>query len=96
MPFSFWVFSHAAIYLAAPIVISSIYCIHRYFVVDYLFATDAAQVTTSPITSSICQATLFYVFLAWIQILPYTSYMTFSHVLFLGSFFICVYNFYGK
>ena len=96
IPFSFWVFSHAAIYLAVPIVFGCLYLIHKYLVIDYLFAKDGSQITSSPVTSSICQATLFYVFLSWYQILPYTSYMTLTHILFLGSFSICVYSLYSE
>lgn len=96
IPFSFWVFSHAAIYLAVPIVFGCLYLIHKYLVIDYLFAKDGSQITSSPVTSSICQATLFYVLLSWYQILPYTSYMTLTHILFLGSFSICVYSLYSE
>jgi palmitoyltransferase len=70
LPFAFLILAKFAIYFALPLLFGSIYYLNKIYIVGHLLKGDSSRLPTTPFTSSICHATLFYVFVTWIKILP--------------------------
>jgi palmitoyltransferase len=70
LPYAFLVLAKFAIYFALPLLFGSIYYLNKFYIVGRLLNGDSSLLPTTPFTSSICHATLFYVLLTWLRILP--------------------------
>ncbi|KAJ3300650.1 palmitoyltransferase akr1 [Borealophlyctis nickersoniae] len=93
IPVLFNIFSMFPIYVALPLVMVLLWAIQTIFIVRYLMAGDRDMVHT-PLMTSIPQATLFYAFVTWLRVVPYTGFLYIQHIMFLSFFGICIYSFY--
>ncbi|KAI8893637.1 hypothetical protein BC833DRAFT_278272 [Globomyces pollinis-pini] len=94
IPFSFYIFGKFAIYIALPLIFYILYLVHKHLIVTYLLGGDPSVLAETPLTSSICQATLFYVFISWVLIFKDTAYLFLTHLTFISNFAICCYCLY--
>ncbi|KAI8918900.1 ankyrin repeat-containing domain protein [Entophlyctis helioformis] len=81
-------------YFAIPLVILLVFHLQKNLIVKYLLADDAEKLASTPLIASIMQSTLFYVFISWIRLLPYTGFLYFSHIAFLALFSTNIYCMY--
>ncbi|KAJ3099103.1 hypothetical protein HDU97_003482 [Phlyctochytrium planicorne] len=93
LPICLWLFARFDWFFSIPLISVVIYLVTAQFIIKYLLAGDMG-LTKTPFLTSVPQATLFYAFFAWLQILPYTSYMFISHILFIVLFATTIYFFY--
>ncbi|KAI8850331.1 ankyrin repeat-containing domain protein [Chytridium lagenaria] len=94
LPFALWLFSNFEWFIALPAFAVSFYLITAQLIVAYLMGGDFASLTATPFLTSIPQATILYCGFAWLQILPYTSFLFFEQIAFLSLFVTTIYSFY--
>lgn len=94
LPTIFLIVSTLSIYISLPMVLYMLYLIQSTFIVSYVLKGKASAMVATPLTSAICQATIFYTILSWLRILPYTSYLYFYHVFFVVSAAASCYSLY--
>ncbi|KAJ3102928.1 Palmitoyltransferase zdhhc17, partial [Phlyctochytrium bullatum] len=93
LPVVFWFFSSFEWFISVPLTLGFLYLTLGYFAAKVLLGNQPTFPTT-PYLTSVPQATIVFVGLAWFQILPYTSYLFFEHITFLALYFTTVYSFY--
>ncbi|TPX68186.1 hypothetical protein SpCBS45565_g03262 [Spizellomyces sp. 'palustris'] len=93
LPLCCAILSKLPFYFSLPITLSIIFFVQSQFLIRYLMAGHRNMVST-PFMTAIPQATLFYVFLVWLKIVPYTGFLYLEHIFFLFLFSICCYSFY--
>ncbi|KAJ3216308.1 Palmitoyltransferase zdhhc17 [Dinochytrium kinnereticum] len=93
IPVILWLFSTFEWFIALPVTAVLVYLIMGQFVMKYLMAGDPALVKT-PFLTSVPQATILYTGFAWLQMLPYTSFLFFEQIIFVTLFVVTCYTFY--
>ncbi|KAI9350784.1 DHHC palmitoyltransferase-domain-containing protein, partial [Obelidium mucronatum] len=94
LPFVLIVLDVLPWFFSVPLLLASLMLFTRFVVVGYLLQGGRTSLTMTPFPSSIPQATLLYCGIAWFQIVPYTGFLYFRHLLFMTLYVSTVYLFY--
>lgn len=92
IPLSFLILGFFAFYIALPVLFFTLMVVQRNIVVRYLLGDDAGSLINTPLAASIVHASLFYLFITWIRIIPgiiltHISHTTFNILSFHLSFY---------
>ncbi|KAJ3326283.1 palmitoyltransferase akr1 [Boothiomyces sp. JEL0866] len=94
IPLTIVIFTKMSLLFSLPIVALLIYGVQKHIVIQTLLGGDSSKLSDTPFISAIAQSTLFFVFISWYRMVKYTGFLYGYHVLFLFSFFVCVFSFY--
>lgn len=70
IPAAMLILGYLPFYLAVPLCIGGITLFQNMFVIKYLLAKKPWKVPNTPLIASVAQATLFFVFITWLRIVP--------------------------
>ncbi|KAI8816762.1 uncharacterized protein EV422DRAFT_278010 [Fimicolochytrium jonesii] len=91
--FSFYAGSTLPYYFSIPTVALLFYLVQAKLVVRYLLH-GARNLVKTPFITAIPQATLTFVGLCWLMIVPYTGFLYLEHIFFLACYGTCIYSLY--
>ena len=83
----FVLFGKFAFYIAVPIALVSVYLVSKFLIVKALLGLDVAKIQETPVMLAILHSTLFLNFFSWLRMVPATSYMMWTHAMYLAFFF---------